>query len=111
MCKFGLEEAIDTLFAPYYRALEVHSIDTKNANSANPTKRPLFPEYNHILYILDRRYIPEVEMKLICEMQAKRALSHCYQNVQNVSKQPNNTKFSFFVLFNQIAHIVMKNKF
>ena len=57
-------EAIDTLFAPYYRALEVHSIDTKNVNSANPTKRPL-SEYNHILYILDRRYIPEVEMKLI----------------------------------------------
>ena len=37
-------------------------------------------------------------------VQAKRALSHCYQNVQNVSKQPNNAKFSVFVLFDQIAY-------
>ena len=48
---------------------------------------------------------------LYVSVQAKRALSHCYQNVQNVSKQPNNTKFSIFVLFNQIAYIVIKNKF
>ena len=44
-------------------------------------------------------------------VQAKRALSHCYQNVQNVSKQPNNTNFSVFVLFDQIAYMVIKNKF
>ena len=47
----------------------------------------------------------------IVSVQAKRALSHCYQNVQNVSKQPNNTKFLVFVLFDQIAYIVIKNKF
>ena len=44
-------------------------------------------------------------------VQAKRALSHCYQNVQNLSKQPNNLNFLVFVLFNQIAYIVIKNKF
>ena len=44
-------------------------------------------------------------------VQAKRALSHCYQNVQNVSKQPNNTKFSVFVLLDKNAHIMIKNKF
>ena len=61
-----MEEAINTLFAPYYRALEVHSIDTKNANSANLTKRPLFLNtITYYIYIPDRRYIPEVEMKLI----------------------------------------------
>ena len=44
-------------------------------------------------------------------MQAKRALSHCYQNVQNLSKQSNDSKFSVSVLFNQIAYIVIRNKF
>ena len=44
-------------------------------------------------------------------VQAKRALSHCYQNVRNVSKQPNNAKFSVSVLFDQIAYTVIKNKF
>ena len=46
-------------------------------------------------------------------VQAKRALSLCYQNVQNLSKQPNNAKFVVFILFNQIAYniIVIKNKF
>ena len=39
-------------------------------------------------------------------VQAKRALSHCYQNVQNLSKQPNHLKFSVFVLFNQNACIL-----
>ena len=39
-------------------------------------------------------------------VQAKRALSHCYQNVQNLSKQPiaNNSKYLVLVLFNEIAY-------
>ena len=44
-------------------------------------------------------------------VQAKRALSHCYPNVQNLSKQPNDLKFLVFIVFNQIPHIVIKNKF
>ena len=42
-------------------------------------------------------------------VQAKRALSPCYQNVQNLSKQSTDSKFSVFVLFDQIAYIVIKN--
>ena len=53
--------------------------------------------YSHIYYV---------------NMQAKRDLSHCYQNVQNLSKQSNNLNFSVLILFNQIAcNIVIKNKF
>ena len=44
-------------------------------------------------------------------VQAKRALSHCFQNVQNLSKTPNNLKFLVLILFNQIAYIVIKNMF
>ena len=37
-CNVGMEEAIDTLFVPYYRALEARSIDTRIQRN----QRPLF---------------------------------------------------------------------
>ena len=46
MCNIEMEKAIDALFAPFYRALEALSSDTKNVNSVKPSK-DLFFMYGH----------------------------------------------------------------
>ena len=68
-------------------------------------RQPLYCFHFDFWYVTLDRYI---YIYVCVNVQAKRALSHCYQNVQNVSKQPNNTKF--LVLFDQIAHIVISSE-
>ena len=63
------------LFAPCYRALDARSRDTKNANSANPTKRPLF--LSTVTYTYVRMYCTCIWVNTVQSMCAFAYLAYC----------------------------------
>ena len=91
------------------RFTQIHTNTTKTHTAQIPQKHT--PHKYNTTIINNVPILCQTNTIIYVRLQAKRALSPCYQNVQNLSKQSTNSKFSVFVLFDQISYIVIKNWF